>query len=257
MISTVYGLKEYHLRPKAGDRYLYRFETIVDDLSNARNPIQRSYIRNVEIMPLGQQDNLYVYQIFTAKILIKSTTAVADAFLIRKIGYAFDEIEAGVDSTGKIVRIYNTEELNLRWNITQEELQKEYKGDYIENYFLEVSNLFNDETRLIQFLSDYKMFGLYFHGLFGHYLLWEMPIVRKHSLSDFGNQEIQESISPEKKEFVRYQIEGIPTVRPKNQELTVTNYRGELVYNDNNLVEALIESESDLMNIKYSTLLLG
>lgn len=249
MISIVHGLREYHLEPKVGARYSYRFETIVDDFSNKRSPVHKSYIREVKIMPIGKEGYLDVYQIFTAKISIKSNVAVADEYLIKQIGYAFDEIEAGVDYTGKIVRIFNKEELSSRWDKTRERLEVEYEGKFIQNYFSQISKILNDETRLIEFLSTYKMFGLYFHGLFGNYLLWEMPIVRKKIVDDFKNCEAEEKIHPEKKEWVRYQIEG----RSEN----INKYEGELLYKDYQLQEALIEIEDDTQSVKYATLFLG
>lgn len=249
MISIVHGLKEYHLQPKVGAQYNYRFETIVDDFSNEKRPIQKSYIRDVQIMPIGREENLDAYQIFTAKISIKSNVSVADEYLIKQIGYAFDEIEAGVDFTGKIVRIFNKQELSFRWNKTFQELGKEYEGSYILSYLNQISMILNDETKLIKFLSAYNMFGLYFHGLFGNYLLWEMPIIRKKIADDFENTEVTEYIHPEKKDFVRYKINGKSNVLDK--------YEGELLYKDYQLQEALIEIEDDMQSVKYATLFLG
>lgn len=249
MISIVHGLKEYHLQPKVGARYSYRFETIIDDFSNETRTIQKSYIRDVQIMPIGKEGYLDVYQIFTAKLSIKSNIAIADEYLIKQMAYAFDLIEAGVDYTGKIVHIFNKGELSSRWEKTSQELEKEYEGSYIQTYFREISMILKDETKLIEFLSTYKMFGLYFHGLFGNYLLWEMPIVRKKIADDFDNSEVTEQIHPEKKEVVRYKISG--------KSNALYKYEGELLYKDYQLQEALIELEDDTQSIKYATLFLG
>lgn len=249
MISIVHGLKEYHLEPKVGARYSYRFETIVEDFSIEKRTIQKSYIRDVQIMPIGRDGFLDIYQIFTAKISIKSNVAIADEYLIKQIGYAFDEIEAGVDYTGKIVRIFNKAELSSRWEKTSRELEKEYEGSFIQSYFSEIAMILNDEVRLIEFLSTYKMFGLYFHGLFGNYLLWEMPIVRKQTVDDFKNCEVTERIHPEKKDAVRYKITG--------QSNALYKYEGELIYKEHQLQEALIELEDSSQSIKYATLFLG
>ena len=249
MISLVHGLKEYHLNPEIGAQYTYRFETIVDDFTNIKRPIQKSYIRNVLIMPIGKQDNLQVYQIFTAKIIIKSNVAVADEYLIKQLGYAFDEIEAGVDYSGKIIRIYNLKELQFRWNLTREKLEQEYIGVAVEVYFRTIDAILNDEQKLIEFLSSYKMFGLYFHGLFGNYLLWEMPIKRENRAEDFENVPVTEAIFPEKREAVKYKIEG--------KSSALERYEGQLVYDDFQLQEALIECENETQSIKYGALFLG
>ncbi len=249
MISLVHGLKEYHLNPEIGAQYTYRFETIVDDFTNIKRPIQKSYIRNVLIMPIEKQDNLQVYQIFTAKIIIKSNVAVADEYLIKQLGYAFDEIEAGVDYSGKIIRIYNLKELQFRWNLTREKLEQEYIGVAVEVYFRTIDAILNNEQKLIEFLSSYKMFGLYFHGLFGNYLLWEMPIKRENRAEDFENAAVTEAIFPEKREVVKYKIEG--------KSSALERYEGQLVYDDFQLQEALIECENETQSIKYGALFLG
>lgn len=249
MISLVHGLKEYHLNPEIGAQYTYRFETIVDDFTNIKRPIQKSYIRNVLIMPIEKQDNLQVYQIFTAKIIIKSNVAVADEYLIKQLGYAFDEIEAGVDYSGKIIRIYNLKELQFRWNLTREKLEQEYIGVAVEVYFRTIDAILNNEQKLIEFLSSYKMFGLYFHGLFGNYLLWEMPIKRENRAEDFENAPVTEAIFPEKREVVKYKIEG--------KSSALERYEGQLVYDDFQLQEALIECENETQSIKYGALFLG
>lgn len=249
MISLVHGLKEYHLNPEIGAQYNYRFETIVDDFTNEKRPIQKSYIRNVMLMPIGKQDSLDVYQIFTAKISIKSNVAVADEYLIKQLGYAFDEIEAGVDNSGKIIRIYNLKELQFRWNLTREKLEQEYIGVAVEVYYRSIDAILNNEKQLIDFLSSYKMFGLYFHGLFGNYLLWEMPIKRENRAEDFENVLVNETIFPEKRDVVKYKIEA--------KSSALDRYEGQLIYDDFQLQEALMECKNDTQSIKYGALFLG
>lgn len=249
MISLVHGLKEYHLEPKTGAQYSYRFETIVEDFTMKKRPVKKAYIRDIEIMPIGKQENLDVYQLFTAKISIKSNVSIADEYLIKQLGYAFDEIEAGVDFTGKIVKIFNREALRFRWTKKCYELEKEYLGDYIQRYFRQIDTILENEVRLLEFLSNYKMFGLYFHGLFGSYRAWEMPIVRENFAEDFKNALVREEIYPEKKEGIKYKIKG--------ESLALSNYKGELIYEDFQLQEALIECENETQSIKYGALFLG
>lgn len=249
MISLVHGLKEYHLNPEIGAQYNYRFETIVDDFTNEKRPIQKSYIRNVLIMPIGKQDSLDVYQIFTAKISIKSNVSVADEYLIKQLGYAFDEIEVGVDYSGKMIRIYNVKELQFRWNLTRQKLEQEYIGIEVQSYFRSIDAILNNEEKLIEFLSNYKMFGLYFHGLFGNYLLWEMPIQRENRAEDFENTLVKEFIFPEKREMVKYKIEG--------KSPALEKYEGQLIYDNFQLQEALIECKNEVQSIKYGAVFLG
>lgn len=249
MISIVRGLKEYYLKPQVGAQYNYRFETIIDDFTNEKRPIQKSYIRDVMIMPIEKQDSLEIYQIFTSKITIKSNVSIADEYLIKQLGYVFDEIEAGVDFSGKIVKIYNLKALQFRWNLKQEELEQDYIGASVYSYFKNIGRILNNESQLIDFLSDYKMFGLYFHGLFGNYLLWEMPIKRELRIEDFEYTIVNEQIFPEKRDFVKYKIEG--------KSEAIDEYKGELIYNEFQLQEALIVCENKMHSIKYGALFLG
>ncbi|MBC8643187.1 hypothetical protein H9W95_00895 [Flavobacterium lindanitolerans] len=69
---------------------------------------------------------------------------------------------------------------------------------------------------------------------------------QKKIVDDFKNCEAEEKIHPEKKEWVRYQIEG----RSEN----INKYEGELLYKDYQLQEALIEIEDDTQSVKYATL---
>ena len=249
MISIVHGLKEYHLQPIAGASYRYRFETIVDDFTTQKRVVQNNFIREVEIMPIGKHENLDVYQVFTAKIAIKSNVSIADEYLIKQIGYAFDEIEIGVDSSGKIIRIYNKELLLFRWMKRRSELEKEYIGVYIQSYFMQIDFILETEQKLIDFLSSYKMFGLYFNGLFGNYLLWEMPIKRQIVLEDFENCSVEESIYPEKREAVKFKIEG--------HSMALENYKGQLIYNNFQLQEAFIGCKNETQSISYGAFFLG
>jgi hypothetical protein len=249
MISTLHSLKEYHLQPKIGAHYRFRFETIIDDFTNKKSPVQKAYIREVEIMPIGKQGNIEAYQVFTGEISIKSNVSIADEYLIKQIGYAFDELEIGVDFTGKMIRVFNTEALRFRWNKKRFELEEEYGGNYIQSYFRHIDSVLGNESSLIEFLSGYKMFGLYFHGLFGSYLPLEMPIKREMIIEDFENIIVEESIFPEKREAVKYRIEGVSAALEK--------YRGELIYQDFQLQEAWIECSDETQSISYGALFLG
>lgn len=249
MISIVHGLKEYHLEPKIGVRYTYRFETVHDDFANEKKAISTSYTREIWIMPIARQDTLDVYQIFLAKMTIKSNVAVADEYLIKQLAYVFDEIEVAVDFSGKIVSIYNMGALRFRWRLKRVKLEQEYVGVTVQAYFRTIDVLLDDEQKLIQFLSSYKMFGIYFHGLFGNYLLWEMPLKRAIRLDDFDRELVNEKIFPEKKEAIKYKIQG--------SGAGLVHYGGELIYSNFQLKEALIECGNHSQSFKYGALFLG
>ena len=249
MISAVHSLKEYRLQPQAGAQYSYRFEAIVGDFANKRRPVRKAYTREVEIMPVGKQGNIETYQVFTGKISIKSNISIADEYLIKQIGYAFDELEIGVDFKGSIIRVFNMEMLRLRWNKKCLELEEEYEGSYIKNYFRHIDSVLGNESQLIEFLSSYKMFGLYFHGLFGKRPLSETPIKRAMVIEDFERIIVEESIFLDKHEVVKYRIEGASAALEK--------YEGELIYQDFQLQEAWIKCSNETQSISYGALFLG
>lgn len=256
-INLVNGLKYFTLQPLVDKIYNYRFETIIEDFSNTVRTKKITYIRDVAITMYEQTEIISKFQLFLSKIKIQSTTTEPNEYLIKQMCYAFDEIEVGVNYKGQILYVYNIKEMSQRWEKTKNELLVNNKGQEIASYFETISNLLRNEEKLILYLSDYKMYGLYFTGFFGKYNIWEMPVTRNQTLLDYENNFIVEKIYPEKKDKVYYHIFGETHYNSIPIENGYQTYIGELSYLNNQLDEAYLEAVQENSKIQYNVLLIG
>ncbi|MFD2909855.1 hypothetical protein ACFSX9_14040 [Flavobacterium ardleyense] len=256
-INLVNGLKYFTLEPVLDKTYHYRFETIVEDFSNSKRVKKISYIRNVEVTLYERTEIIANFQLFLSKMYIESKTTEPNEFLTKQMSYAFDEIEVGVNYKGQILYVYNMKEMSDRWEKTKNELLIHNKGYAVADAFETISDLLRNEEELILYLSDYKMYGLYFTGFFGKYNLWEMPVIRTQSIVDFKNSKIEESIYPEQKDKIYYTIFGKTNTERKPIENGFDVYKGELSYVDFQLEEAYLEVQNEEKRIQYNVLLRG
>ena len=256
-INLVNGLKYFTLEPVLDKTYHYRFETIVEDFCNPKRIKKSSYIRNVEVTLYERTEIIANYQLFISKMHIESKTTEPNEFLIKQMSYAFDEIEVGVNYKGQILYVYNIKEMSDRWEKTKNELLIHNKGQEIASAFETISELLRNEEELIAYLSDYKMYGLYFTGFFGKHNLWEMPVIRNQNLLDFNNSNVEESIYPEQKEKIYYHIFGKTNTERNPIKQGFEVYEGELSYVNFQLEEAYLKIEKEEKRIRYNVLLRG
>ena len=256
-INLVNGLKFFTLEPLLDKTYKYRFETIIEDFSNPKRIKKISYVRDVAITLYERTEIISNFQLFLSKLTIESKTTEPNEFLIKQMSYAFDEIEVGVNYKGQILYVYNIAEMSHRWEIAKNELLEHNKGQEIAHAFESVSDLLRNEEELILYLSDYKMYGLYFTGLFGKYNLWQMPLIREQRLLDYDNSRIEEKIYPEKKEKILYHIFGEINIERKPIKNGFDVYNGIVSYEDYQLEEAYLVTQKQDKKIQYNILLLG
>ena len=255
-INLVNGLKFFTLEPLLDKTYKYRFETIVEDFSNPKRIKKKSYIREVAITLYERTEIISNFQLFLSKLTIESKTSEPNEFLIKQMSYAFDEIEVGVNYKGQILYVYNLKEMSQRWEKTKNELLEHNKGQEIASAFETISNLLRNEEELILYLSDYKMYGLYFTGFFGKYNLWQMPVIRAQKVLDYDSI-VEEKIYPEKKDKIYYHIFGETHTERKPIKNGFNVYKGELSYVDFQLEEAYLITQKEDKKIQYNILLLG
>ena len=148
------------------DNKTYRIETIVIEENAPNYFTQKKYARNVEIYYLGKnrKNGHFIFQLLTVEFDF-SNDDNAMAKFTKKMSYLFDELELEVNNEGIILNVININSLRLRWLDIETQLSKEYKGDAVERYFNQIADLLESEEKLINFLEDYKMLGLLFHGL--------------------------------------------------------------------------------------------
>jgi hypothetical protein len=261
MIPLTYFLHEYYLLPVLDKTLLYRFETIITDFSNKRRVVERTFTRDVELIYLGKKKELFVFDVFTKKITFNSNQTIENERLLKEAAYAFDEIEMGVNDKGEILTIYNLMAMKHRWEETKFEIRKDNFGYELDDFLSTISNILNDEEQLVSFLNTNKMFGLYFHGLFGKNDMYEVPKTRIAIIPEFDGIEITEQIWTDNR-IPRFVIEAKKNIGIEKKIVSkndqVKKYQGELMYTkDNQLLEGIIETEDENMNIKHTVLWVG
>lgn len=229
---------------KIGLGNTYVFESNVSEEISPNYFTQKKYIRDVEIHFLKKHKELYHYHILCTKFDF-SDQDTAIGFFLKKISYLFDEIDLYADEENNIVKLNNFITLKLRWKELQMKLWETNKGSEVENYFRQISNLFEDEGKVIKFLTGYNMFGLYFNGQTGQY-------------SEDGKK--TRKISEEKMEYLhkKNSSEEKITIKMRTSEDIDENLtEGISIYEKGVLKENFVKITENNCQIKYSLLWVG
>lgn len=224
------------------DGKTYRIETILIEEKNPNYFIQKKYARNIEIYYLGRErkDEHHRFQLLIVDFDFSEDTNSMGK-LTKQISYLFDELDLIVDNDGTIVKVDNINFLRIRWVNIQAQLSEKHRGDAIERYFSQISELLENQEKLINFLEGYNMFGLLFHGL------WRSFDVKCKRLSE---NNITEIMTPKK---VGDKI--IQNILPESLENTdIVTFRGFYQYKENIYEEGFIEIKKETDHFKYSLL---
>ncbi|MGN7865915.1 hypothetical protein [Chryseobacterium sp. 22458] len=231
MVSNI--LQNFHQKT-------YRFETIVTEQKNPAYNVTKSYARQVEAYYLGKVKEEYRFQLLVVDFDFSDDEDAMGKF-IKKISYLFDEIECRVDGEGNITAVDNLLFLRLRWTKIQSELEKDHKGETVDQYFGQISSLLADEVKLIDFLGSYKMFGLLFNGL-----LQSFETKRKRESAE-GFTEI---MTP-----VKVGDQMVLKISAQNLEHTdINDFRGVFTCKGDQYEEGFIEIKKHNIHLKHSLL---
>lgn len=221
----------------------YRIETILKEEVNPNYFITKSYTRTAEVYCLGKKNEENLFQILVTGFDF-SEDDNAMGKLIKQISYLFDELVLAIDKNGNIVEIDNINFLRLRWIKMVAKLSKNHKGEIVENYFIQISNLLQDKEKLIDFLGDYNMFGLLFNGL-----LNSSNTKRKRQSAN-GVTEIMTSVKDGEKMTL--------TISPENSnQREIDHFRGILIFKSDHYEEGFIEVKKNNTLLKHSLLWIG
>jgi len=224
----------------------FMFENVTIDFSNAKKIKKISYIRKIAITRYKSNGNDMLFQLFLSEIEITSNLSIENIFFLKKTASAFDEIELEINDYGKIIKILNFEELGKRWEMIRIKLAIDNIGYIAESYMQDISNLLKQEQKLISFLSDYKMFGLYFSSLYRN----SYAVERKRKIIDCGNSLITERFFPKDEKFDKYLISGTPV--ENNGDNDFIKYEGIIEYRNDQLELATLEIEKEESTILYN-----
>ncbi|MFV0304803.1 MAG: hypothetical protein ACK5IC_04880 [Moheibacter sp.] len=150
-------------RPEEKYSVMYRFHTVVkkENTQSKKTP-DNHYIRKVKIKYLGMIGENYVHQFLTLEDQMEGPF---DTLLLRKLSSIFDELLVQSDVQGTINSVLNIPHLKKRFKEIKTKLKKNHGGSVLENYYLQIDKILANEELLIQFLSEKRMLGLVFNGL--------------------------------------------------------------------------------------------
>lgn len=221
----------------------YRLETICIINSGTSYQQEKRYIRKIEVYGLGILKDVQVVQVLTREFIF-SNDDNSEGKLLKQISYLFDELELSVNSDGSIINVLNKKSLIERWREIQHKLLMQNKGELIENYFIQITKLLENESELINFLEDYNMFGLLFNGL------WNSKNQMRTKITKDGYKQIMIPEITEGKLIQKISI--------KDNEHTKIDYmNGINCYDQNTLEESYIEIKENNHHFKYSLLWVG
>ncbi|PQA97807.1 hypothetical protein B0A69_00265 [Chryseobacterium shigense] len=225
------------------DQKTYRLETIVTEQKNPFYLTEKKYVRHAEVYHLGNEKDYFKYHVLVVDFIFSDDDNAVGKFL-KQISYLFDELELTVDQEGNIVEVNNINFLRLRWMKIAARLSETHKGEVIDTYFSQISSILEDESRLIDFLGGYPMFGLLFNGL-----LQSFDTRRKRESPD-GFTEMMTPVKEGEKITL--------TITPENLEPTeIDHFRGLFVFKGDHYEEGFIEIKKNNTHLKHSLLWIG
>jgi hypothetical protein len=259
MITPTHFILE--LEPIPDKREFYRFKTSITDFSNEKRVVEKAFIRDVEIIYLGQKKGLHVYDVFTPKIIFKATSTLENESLLKEAAYVFDALEIGVNNTGEIEEIFNLTEMKNRWKLTKLELMKDHEGYEFNDFVNSISAVLNDKGQVIHFLKSNKMFGLLFHGLYGQNGIQQESKKRTVTITEMDDIAVTEEIRVNKS-TIGLVIDVQKTKEISEEMISLNNeikkYSGSFSFRtDHQLQEASFEIENSNINIKYNVVWVG
>lgn len=239
--------------PELGKIYYYHFITETTNLVKVNRGWQKKVERKTEIVYLGRKDGFRFFQLLTTKIILTSDKAFPNKALLMKLGYVFDYIEVGVNDKGCIKRVFNMDSLKLRLQEIRNHLEIDHEGEAFIQLINEIVELLQDEKKIVRFLQSYKMFGLYFNGLYQRFQETTLnPIMKQQILYDFDQLKIQQEVT-----FIENNNDYTFAVKKKSEEEKIEKYNGIYKTEYNQLIMGSIEVENEKTNIKYSASWVG
>jgi hypothetical protein len=152
---------------------------------------------------------------------------------IRRLSYAYDDIELMVDDNGQIQKIRNVEKLKSNWNIIKEMLEADYQGKTVNRSIKKMDDEISRWT-FMNCVQTYLAYGLLFPGIPGrHRASWMRE--RDVIVSRYDEGVISECI------FYRGSIDGnrkyeITGKLKENVHLQLEQFEGTLFVQDGEII---------------------
>jgi hypothetical protein len=221
------------------------FETLMSDFSNPKKVKKIRYTREIAITRYQRDGNDMLFHLFVSEIKIKCNMSVENIFFLEEMAAVFDEIELEINEYGKIIKVLNFEDLKKRWKNVYTKLAIDNVGSNAEMYWQNITDLLKEEQKLLSYLFDYKMFGLYFSSLYRN----SYAIKRKRKLMDCGSTVITEHFCPKDEKFTVY---AITDTAVEGNTTDFIKYDGVFEYRNDQVDLATIEIEKKETTLMYN-----
>lgn len=203
--------------------------------------VKNVFSRRIRIFHTASIEDKFRFQLITIDFSVKGNQSESTS-LIKKISSLFDNVVVSVGTNMRIEKVNNLNDLFNRWQSIKEGIRKTYKGFAVENYLNVIDYMLANPRSLIEFLHEYKMFGLFFNGY-----MRDIPLERFVILDESGIELIAKRVS--------YDIECIQLKTILNIEKE--SIQGEYYYESSCLLDATVKILGENKNQKYKLLCFG
>lgn len=121
------------------------------------------FSRIIKIFRYGKKHKNNLYQVLTLDFKLYQEENSNDQ-LLKKIAFLFDELELEISDQNRIEKVINLPLIKERWALLKHEILIENQGNTIYQYSDFISQMLEDETKVISFLNQLKMLGMIFNG---------------------------------------------------------------------------------------------
>lgn len=97
---------------------------------------------------------------------------------------SFDNIKFTTDSTGKIDKLRNLDEISNKWNNIKRYYFSDVKDKYIKDFVFEISKIISNEKKVTEMIKEYNIIPYIFTGLYNQQYSESYPIRVNMSLSN-------------------------------------------------------------------------
>jgi hypothetical protein len=176
-----------------------------------------------------------IYEIETDQIQVLLSQRLKKAEdITRRIHYMYDWIQVYIGHNGKIHQLENMEELKTNWSELKALILNDYKGEQVNTYLNELTEIFQSEKTVLNAFYQYFHFGLLWTGIpKQHGSTWKSS--RIVEWSEYEKEKFSEEITylTTKNGYREYSISG---KKLQDSDLLIKKYEGTLFQQENSVL---------------------
>ncbi|WP_128330277.1 hypothetical protein [Apibacter sp. HY039] len=244
-----------------GQMHEYRIKSTIRNNVTLKSPKDKVWVRDIGIIFTGREEEGYRFQVFCLKV--EDRSASAPIYSLEKTKFRlFDDVRISVSAEGEIKKLNNLSTIQKRWKEMRRELEKINQGDSVQNYFNSIDQLLEDKQKIINFLSDYVMLGLFFNGtVFGNLAAFtenKKTVAPEFLLSTRIEELWKKQNTQQQQNEIYFSVKGqaIDPAKPQQKDL-LKKYEGTFIYEGNRLIDAGIETHYNNHFRKHTLLWTG